>query len=289
MNKEAIFYLTLASVFYGSFPVIMKFLLNLGIEPLSLTVSSSVFIMIFGLSYILLNSSKVKKISKKNWLKILLLALLATSIGNILIFIGQSLTTATNASFLIKLTALTVIPFSYFLLDEKLKKKDFVAFVIMIIGVFFLTTGGTLNIMNIGDILIILLAIIIGFTNSFAKQIMKDVNPNIISSLRVFIGNLVLTSLLISMSYASFSPLFIQPFWIFMGAAVGTASIFLLYKGIELSGASNATIFFLLSSVFATAFAFIFLGEVLSYIQLAGGIMILTGAYLIAKKKIINI
>ncbi|MCK4635091.1 MAG: DMT family transporter [Candidatus Aenigmarchaeota archaeon] len=276
--------MTLASIFYGSFPIITKFLLNLGIEPLSLIVSSAIFIMIFGISYLLINLSKVKEISRKNWFKILLITFLATSIGNILIFIGQSLTTATNLSFLIKLTGLTVLPFAYFMLGEKLKRKDFIAFMIVISGVFLLTTNGTLITPNLGDILIIILAIIIGFTNSLAKQIMKDVSPNVISSLRILIGNLLLIGFIVPLGYASFTPLFIQPFWILIGAIFGTSSIFLLYKGIELAGASKATIFFLLSAIFTAVFAFIFLGEVLSYIQWIGAACILGGAYLLARK-----
>ena len=285
MNKQAIFYLTLTSFSYGIFVVLTKYLLNFGLNSLSLAVSMGAFMLFFSILYLFSDLSKIRKISKINWFKILLLGFLATFVGRILMFVGQSFTTATNAGFLLKLTGLTVLPFAYFMLGEKIKKKDFIAFLIMIIGIFLLTTGGILTTSNTGDILIILLVILLGFTNSLAKQIMKDVNPNVVSSLRLIVGNGFLIGFITPFfGQAVFAPLFLQPIWIFIGSILGIITIFGLYKGIELVGASKAIIFFLLSSVFTAMFAFIFLGEVLSYIQWVGGILILTGTYLLARK-----
>ncbi|MCD6396604.1 MAG: DMT family transporter, partial [Spirochaetaceae bacterium] len=203
----------------------------------------------------------------------------------ILMFIGQNFTTATNAGFLLKLSSLTVIPFAYFMLGEKIKKRVIIAFLIMIFGVFLLTTNGALTTPKVGDILIIILATLLGFTNSLAKEIMKGVDSNIISSLRLIIGNFLLLCFITPLlGFEAFTPLFGDALWVFVAGILGYIYILSLYKGIELVGASKATIFFLLSAVFTAFFAFIFLREVLSYIQLIGGFMILGGAYIIAKK-----
>jgi len=104
MKKSAIFYLSLASFSFGLFVVLLKYLLNLGLESLPLVASTGVFLIIFSVLYCLLKSPQLRKISKINWFKIFILGLLATFAGRILMFVGQSLTTAINAGFLMKLT-----------------------------------------------------------------------------------------------------------------------------------------------------------------------------------------
>lgn len=284
MNKSAIFYLTLASFSYGLFVVLVKYLLNLGLESLPLVASTGVFFFIFSILYCLFNSSQLKQISKRNWFKIFILGLFATFAGRILMFVGQSFTTAINAGFLLKLTGLTTIPFAYFLLREKIERKDYIAFLIMLIGTFLLVTKGSFNIPNIGDLLLVLLVIILGFTNTLAKQVMKEVNPNIISSLRLFFGNLLLFGFVTPfLGKATFSPLTTNFVLVSISAILGFIYLFTFYKGIELTGASMATIFFLLSAVFTTIFAYILLGESIGIVRGLGAVLILIGAFYLSK------
>jgi len=62
-----------------------------------------------------------------------------------------------------------------------------------------------------------------------------------------------------------------------------TIYLFTFYRGIELTGASIATIFFLLSAVFTAIFAYIFLEETINIISGIGAILILLGALYLAK------
>ena len=284
MKKSAIFYLTLASFSFGLFVVLVRYLLNLGLESLPLVASTGIFLMIFSVLYCLLKLHQIRKISKRNWFKIFILGLLATFVGRILMFVGQSLTTAINAGFLMKLTGLTTIPFAYFLLGEKIERKDCIAFIIMLIGTFLLVTKGSLNMVNIGDLILIILVIIIGFTNSLAKQVMKEVHPNIISSLRMIIGTILqLVFFIPFFGYATFAPLLTNLTLVFVGGILGFTYLFTYYKGIELAGASRATIFFLLSAVFTAVFAYIFIEETISMVAGMGAILILGGAFYLAK------
>ena len=199
-------------------------------------------------------------------------------------FVGQSLTSATNAGFLMKLTAVTTLPFAYFLLGEKVERKDFFAFLIMLVGTFFLVTEGKLTMPRIGDLILILLVTMIGFTNSLARLVMKDVNPYVISSLRLSIGNFLHLAIFLCLSgLPILTPLLTIPTFIFIAGLLGFTYIFTFYKGIELAGASIATIFFLLSAVFTAVFAYLFLHETIGVIAGIGAVLILIGAFFLAK------
>lgn len=284
MKKSAIFFLTLASFSFGSFVVLLKYLLNLGYSSFSLVASTAIFLLIFGVFYSFVRRDEIKKISRKNWLRIFLLGFLATFLGRILMFVGQSLTSAINAGFLMKLTAVTTLPFAYFLLGEKVERKDFFAFLIMLVGTFFLVTGGKLTMPRIGDLILILLVTMIGFTNSLARLVMKDVNPYVISSLRLSIGSFLhLAIFLCLFDLPILTPLLTIPTFIFIAGLLGFTYIFTFYKGIELAGASIATIFFLLSAVFTAVFAYLFLHEAIGVIAGIGAVLILIGAFFLAK------
>ncbi|MFB6075602.1 MAG: EamA family transporter, partial [Candidatus Aenigmatarchaeota archaeon] len=164
-----------------------------------------------------------------------IIGLLATFLGRIIVFYGQKYTTATNVGFLIKLTSLTVIPFAYFMLDERMGKKVLIPFLIMVVGVFFLTTGGKLIVPRFGDILIIMLVVLLGFTNSLAKQIMADVDPNVVSTLRLLMGSSLLIGVLPTFfGVESFTPLLQNGPLVFIGGSMSFLYIMSFYRGIEI-------------------------------------------------------
>ncbi|UCD04523.1 MAG: DMT family transporter [Candidatus Woesearchaeota archaeon] len=277
----------IAALLYGGFTVLIKHGMNNGLNPISLTTSLSIPLIIFSLIYIIYKKEEVKIIDKIYWVYLLIIAFIATFLGRTLHVVGTFYTSAINAGFILKLVALTTPIFAFLILREKLKRKDYFAIIIAIISAFLVSTGGKLTQINIGDIPLVILAILVGFSNTLAKKTMKKINPYIISSFRLIIGGILLLIIVpLFLGKETFSAMNSLGIWyVLIGGVFGIGFTFLLYKGMESLGASKAVAIFLLSSVFTTIFAYIFLEERLTLIKGIGATGILIGAYIIHKEE----
>jgi len=286
MNKKAIFFLLAASLSYAAFTSLIKYILKLGVDPLPLTASMSIITIPIMLIFALFKKREIAQIKLKNWYQIILLAILATFLAKILHFLGQSMTSANNVGFLSKLNVLTVLPFAHLMLREKISKKVFMVVIVMLFGTFLLSTNLSFVKINMGDLIIIFVAVILGFTNTMTKIISKEVNAFLIAGARLFFGS-ILSTLVFSIIYreAVVTPIQLYPLIIIVTTILGIIYLFVLYKGIELVGPSKATILFLLSGIFTPFFAFLFLRETLAPFQFLGGALILIGAYFVVKSK----
>jgi drug/metabolite transporter (DMT)-like permease len=65
-----------------------------------------------------------------------------------------------------------------------------------------------------------------------------------------------------------------------------SSCIILFYKALQIEGASNTGMFALLVPLLTTVLGYIFLSEMLNLYQIIGGVIILTGSYLVSKLKI---
>jgi len=288
INKTTFSYLIGTSLFYGLLIVVQKIGLKHGLDPLSFSFSRSVIIIFISLIYF---SSQLKnlKFIKKYELKNLIVLGIISAASIIILFLGQNITTAINAGFLIRLTPLFVLPFAYLLLKEKFSGKSILVMCMMLVAVFLLITNGTLIIPHVGDLLIIIVALIIAFQNVFAKKIMHSVSTDIVIFFRVCLSALIIVVFIpLLLGCQSFNALFEGLFYVLLTAILYFLSVFCQYKAIKLIGPFITTTFFLSGSLFSALFAYILLGETLSFVQWVGAAGILLGGYLLTKKKKIS-
>ncbi len=284
INKSALAYLIGTSLFYGLLIVVQKMGLNLGLNPLSFSFSRSIIIIFISAIFFSPLFKKLKFI-KKHELKDLIILGIVSAAAIIILFLGQNITTAINAGFLIRLTPLFVLPFAYLLLKEKSSRSLIFFMFIMLIGVFLLTTNGALIIPHLGDFLIIFVALIIAFQNVFAKKIMRSVSTEILIFFRVFISALVIVIFIpFLLGYQSISALSHGLFYVLLTAVLYFLSVLCQYRAIKLVGPFITTSFFLSGSLFSALFAYILLGETLSFVQWIGTVGILIGGYFLIKK-----
>jgi len=69
------------------------------------------------------------------------------------------------------------------------------------------------------------------------------------------------------------------------GLTFSTSTIF-FYMGLQSEGATNASMFGLLVPIFTALMGYLLLSEVLNVVQFIGGIVILTGSFLLSRLKI---
>ncbi|MCK4319625.1 DMT family transporter [Candidatus Micrarchaeota archaeon] len=284
INKTTLVYLLGVSLFYGLLIVVQKMGLNFGLDPLSFSFSRSIIIIFISLLFF---SSQLKnlKFIKKYELRDLVILGIVSAAAILILFLGQNITAAVNAGFLIRLTPLFVLPFAYFLLKEKASKNSIFFMFIMLFGAFLLVTNGALIIPYLGDLLIILVALIIAFQNVFAKKIMQSVSTDIIIFFRVCLSALFIVMFIpFLLGYESISALFDGLFYVVLTAILYFLSVICQYRAIKLVGPFITTTFFLSGSLFSALFAYILLGEILSFVQWIGAAGILLGGYLLIKK-----
>jgi len=191
INKIALAYLIGTSLFYGLLIVIQKIGLNFGLDPLSFSFSRSIIVVFISLLFFSSQLKNLKFIKKYELIDLIFLGVVS-SVSILILFLGQKITTAVNAGFLIRLTPLFVLPLAYLLLKKKSSKNSVFFMFLMLIGTFLLTTNGALMIPHLGDLLIIFVALIIAFQNVFAKKIMNSVSTEIVIFFRVCLSALLI-------------------------------------------------------------------------------------------------
>jgi len=255
-NKIALAYLLGTSVFYGLLIVVQKIGLNSGLDLLSFSFSRSVIIILISLVFF---SSQLKnlKFIKKYELRDLIILGIVSAATILILFLGQNITTAVNAGFLIRLTPLFVLPLAYLLLKEKSSRSSIFFMFIMLIGAFLLTTNGALIIPHLGDLLIITVALAVAFQNVFAKKIMHSVSTDIVIFFRVCISALLIVMFIpFLLGYQSMSALFSGLFYVVLTAILYFLSVICQYRAIKLVGPFITTAFFLSGSLFSAFFAY---------------------------------
>lgn len=284
INKIALAYLLGTSLFYGLLIVVQKIGLNLGLDPLSFSFSRSIVVVFISLLFF---SSQLKnlKFIKKYELRDLVILGIVSAAAILILFLGQNITTAVNTGFLIRLTPLFVLPFAYLLLKEKSSRSSIFFMFIMLIGAFLLTTNGALMIPHLGDLLIIIVALTVAFQNVFAKKIMHSVPTDIVIFFRVCISALLIAMFIpFLLGYESINALSGGLFCVVLAAILYFLSVICQYRAIKLVGPFITTTFFLSGSLFSALFAYILLGEILSFVQWIGTAGILFGGYFLIKK-----
>lgn len=288
IDKYSLVYLAGASVFYGLLIVLQKMGLNSGLEPVQFSFFRSIVVVFISLVFFHPLLKNVKKIQKCEWWELILLALVSTS--TILVsFLGQQQTTATNAGFLIRLTPLFVIPLGYIILKDRISVNSVFYMLLMLGGVFLLTTGGVAAIPGVGDLLMISVAFFIAFQNVFAKRIMRGVPSEVVVFFRVFASSALIV--LFAFAFLDLNGGNILTagglFYIFASGLLYFLSVLFQYRAINRVGPFLTTTFFLSGSLFSAFFAYLLLGEALSLIQWIGAAAILAGGLLTVRKRMV--
>lgn len=276
----------LFSLFWALQIVVSKLAFNAGAHPLTYTIQLSI-VSLFLLSAYVLPQKYQELVSTPR--HILVGILLANAIhfglGGTFNFVGTSLASAVNVGFLGKFAMVSTLIFAWFLLKEKLTKSKLIASLLLIIGVFLVTTKGQMIIPHTGDILIILACVFWSLGNVMLRRVLKNnpVSGELVSFLRPVIGLPVL------FFFYFISPLFpkaVQPVFAvnlfdlrYLNYVVGSAlfssllAIF-LYRTLKVASASYMTMMSMMTPVMVSLMAIIILGEEMMMIQVVGAILI---------------
>jgi len=234
-----------------------------------------VAVFLFSLILLFKEYSQLKKISKKNWLKLSLIGLIGGSVPFLMFFKGLTLTSSAKGAFIHKTMFLYVAIFAYFFLKEKLSWKSALAGITLIIGnLLFLKL--TWSPFNYGDLLILGATILWAAENTLSKHILKNISPSVVGFSRMFFGSIFIMIFLVATG--NFSDLYVLTGQQFMWAII--PSIFLAlyvltwYNGIKHVNLTTATAILSLGSPITTLLNVFYKGVALSLVQTTGMIFI---------------
>ena len=185
------------------------------------------------------------------------------------------------------LSSMTAVFFAFLLLKEKARKRFYFIVAAMTGGVYLVTTGGEYLLPRLGDLIILALAFLIGFMQVYGKKVLNTLSVLEVSFGRSLIGTLFLGMMVLIFAPAGFGtiPNFPVLLLVLANGLTFSGGIIFFYMALQAEGASNAAVFALLVPVLTALLGNLLLGEVLNSLQVLGGVVILSGSFLISRLK----
>ena len=288
MKTRSVIYLLIYAVMIACGHILQKMVLNHGVNRFVfafLRIGTGFFIIT-----LLLIAKKFRPIPviKKNIRHFIVLGICFSGMGILLKLWGLSLTTATNAAFIMSLSSVAAVLFAFVLLKEKAVKRFYAIVLMMMIGVYLVTTGGEQLLPQIGDLIILGVAFLIGFMQVYGKRVLETLSVLETAFGRSMVGMIFLGLLIPILAPNGFGTIPNIPVLLLVlsNGIVFSSSIILFYKALQAEGASNAGMFALLVPVLTAVLGYLFLEEILNVYQVIGGLIILAGSFLISRIKI---
>jgi drug/metabolite transporter (DMT)-like permease len=287
LTDTPFFNVFLFSLFWAISIIVSKLAFNAGAHPVSFLIQSATISLILLTTYVLpLKYKELKNLPRNILGGILLANAIHFGFGAFFINSGIALTSVVNAGFLGKFATVTTIFFAWLILKEKLTQSKLVSVVIMIVGVFLVTTKGQSIVPQSGDILVLLACISFSLGNVLIRKFLKNnpVSGELVSFLRPVAGLPILLLFLL------FSPLYPQqlqsvfkvnvldltylPYLIGSSISSSLLTIY-LNRTLKVASASYMTMMSMMTPVMVSIMALIILGESLVLIQAIGAALII--------------
>lgn len=264
--------------------VISRFLLQNGENPLNLVVWINIIALPIWVLLFQRHKQEFKILSRRNKLLLLCIGILGSLGINYLQSLALDNTSAINFAFLYRTIVVFTIVFAWIFFKEKITVKKLVVAGIIIVGSYFLTTGGQSLEFEKGDIYTLMMAASTAFiANILIKHTVSKMNPDLSAAAIMIVttGSLLILAIITH----QIAP----PQGIFLICLTGIISVFqtrFRNRAYKLASASFVTMIVSFTPVFVSLLSYPLLGESLDGIQIVGGICIVSAGVFAEKLKI---
>jgi drug/metabolite transporter (DMT)-like permease len=290
VRKERLgtFLVFLTAIISGISIVVNKFFI-VKIDPLIFTATRALIIgvLFFAISLFICQSEN-KKFKKVSWKTLLLIGVIGGGIAFWLFFEGLKLTTAGRAAFLQKTLPIYALILAFIFLKEKISKHQLIAMIIMFAGLVIIEFDKISSQMKIGDLFILVATILWAIENTISKKAMINEESNwVVTFSRMFFGAIVLFAIIVLMGKIELLlELTIQQItYILISGGLLFLYVLTWYWGLRYINLSKASTILLLAPVISLVLGFIWLNEKVLLLQLIGSLLILVGAFIVARTK----
>jgi drug/metabolite transporter (DMT)-like permease len=260
-------------------------------DPAVFTAIRALIIGLIFLAFATWQSRKSKSFKKVPWKYLILIGIIGLAF--LLYFTGLSLTTSSRAAFLHKTLPIYTTVLAFIFLKEKVSPKQSIGLLGMLAGMFMLMYGQIdpaefWTNPAMGDMLVLFATMLWGVENVLAKYAMiKDESNYVISFARMFIGSIFLFAAVLALgktgALLSIFPAQLGNVLISTGTLFGY--VFCYYWSMKLINVSKASTLLLLAPVITLLIGVYVFGEPLPWLQRIGSVLILAGAFFVAKER----
>lgn len=264
--------------------LLIKYVFELGIDPLNFSyqilLASAVYLLIFAL----IKEPKILiSMDRKSFLTIVLIGMIGGGVTYGFGAIGLQKSTAINYAFLIQTSVFFTPVLAFFFLKEHLKPYKVALITVLLLGTYLISTNGEMIIPIIGDLLIILSAGAFSLSVILTKIALRKVSTITFSMYRALFGGLSLMLFLFLINKISLD---FNWFWIVITGFIIAVGIYAMNKVLEYATASYMQMISMTVPVITATFAYFVLGEVMTPIQMIGGVLIIASGCLVHTLKI---
>ena len=284
-KHAGIAFILLASLMWALEPVAAKIAYN-NSDFLHTSAIRALFAFFVALAYVLIRGKGSElRIRREKVAPIVFIALAGTVFADLLYFYAISSIPVVNAVIIGHMQPIFILILGFFILRENLSVYDYGGMAFMMLSGIAVTTRNLQNLISfhigtVGDALVLVSTITWASTALIARKYLRNVDAGVISFYRFSIAFLLFSTYLILFSRLSISS-YAQ---IATGIIVGLGTIF-YYEGLHRIKAAQVSALELSSPFFAAILGFVVLGEALTYMQMAGMMMLFLGIYFLAKRE----
>ena len=230
------------------------------------------------------------KITAKDLRVLALVILCGSVIAPLLLLNGLNQSTAINASLLLNAESLFTALMAFVFLNERGARREYLGILMLLVGVVFVTTNGEFQRLSLtenvsGNLLIVGACLFWGIDNNLSRFLSKKRDIILVTGLKCFIGGLALLTISFLAGIDFSIPLTSLPYLLSAGALSIAFSILLFLFALRKIGSMRTGVIYSMSSLFGVVLAFIVLRETFTAIQLAAGLIMLLGVYVLYRNQ----
>lgn len=237
--------------------------------------------LLIGLFLLAKHWQNLKSISKRDWVKLVLIGLIGGSVPFLLFFWGLKLTSPASASFIHKTMFIWVALLAWPFLKEKFRIYQYGALVFLFLGNFALAGLKSWQ-WGRGETLVLIATLLWAVEFIISKKVLKAVSANIVAGARMIFGSLLLLAFLVLTGRIN---VFLSYNWTAWKWAVLTGAILFFfvitwYHALSRLPATIITSILVVASPITTLLEGVFVKHEYSFLQGVGSLILLGGAVL---------
>lgn len=275
----------LASLLWALEPVLAKLSYQNSDFEHTLAVRA-ILVSLTALVYVLMTNRGNLRIDRRQLSALVYVAFAANVFGDIAYFLALTSVPVVNAVLIGNLQPIFIVMMGFLVLrEERLRKFDYIAIVVMMTAGVLIATRSLENLMafrlgTYGDLVVLSASIVWSTTTIAFRKYLKELNAGVVTFYRFLFASLVFAAYL--MSSSGFAA--VNLYQILIGVVVGIGTILYL-EGLKRNKAAEVSSLELSTPLFAAVLGFLVLGELVTQLQIVGMSLLVIGVFFLSRKE----